>query len=136
MSFLFAFLTSASITVAFRGRLRVVLAAGLTGFLGFATHTLAGIWGSPPMLSVFLGALAVGIAGEVLARGLREPTILFVAPGLFPLVPGLMAYGGMLGLARGELAAAGSELTRTMFYTGALAAGLALPPVLLRRRMR
>lgn len=136
LNLLFAFVTSSSIALAFRGPLRAAPAAGLTGLLGYATFVFAHQWGAPSTLSVFLGALMIGTAGELLARKLREPTLLFVAPGLFPLVPGLIAYSGMLGLARGEMVVAGQELTRTMFFAGALAAGLALPPVLLRPRPR
>lgn len=133
LNYLFAFLTSAAIAVSFRATLRAVPAAGMAGFLGYAAYDIALRLGGPRMLGAFLGALAVGVAGELLARRLREPTLMFVVPALFPLVPGLMAYSGMLNLARGELSEAGYELTRTLFYAGALAAGLSLPPALFRR---
>lgn len=134
MSYLFAFIASAAIAVSFRGPRRAIWASGLTGLLGWAASQVAGYTGAPQMLGAFAGALAVGTAGEILARRLREPALLFVVPGLFPLVPGIMAYNGMLLLAREELSLAGQLLTRTVFYAGALAAGLALPPALLRRR--
>lgn len=133
-SYLFAFITSAAIAVSFRGRLRAVPAAGLAGFLGYAGYDLTLRLGGPQMLGAFVGALMVGTAGELLARRLREPTLVFVAPALFPLVPGLMAYGGMLSLARQDLSEAGLQLTRTLFYAGALAAGLSLPPAFFRRQ--
>jgi uncharacterized membrane protein YjjB (DUF3815 family) len=130
----FAFLTSLTIAIAFRGPLRAVAGSGVTGLIGWAGYDVALRLGAPQMLAAFLGALLVGFAGEVLARHFREPAILFVVPGLFPLVPGLMVYGGMLNLARQEFSAAAFVLTRTMFYTGSLAAGLALPATLFRRR--
>lgn len=131
---LFAFITAAGASASFRAPLRPALASGLTGLLGYFVSDTALHIGAPQTLAVFLGALTVGVAGEFLARRLREPTLLFVVPGLFPLVPGLIAYNGMLSLARGELTSAGRELTRTMFYAGALVAGLALPPAILRHR--
>lgn len=133
LNYLFAFITSAAIAVSFRGRLRAVPTAGLAGALGFAAYDICTRLGGPQMLAAFLGAFAVGLAGELMARRMREPTLVFVVPGLFPLVPGLMAYTGMLSLARQELLPAGHDLTRTLFYAGALAAGLAIPPTLLRR---
>lgn len=133
MTYLFSFVTAAAITVSFRAPLRSIPAVGLTGLLGWAAYQL-GLWlHAPLMLAVFFGGLAVGIAGEVLARWMHEPAVLFVIPGLFPLVPGVMAYNGMLLLAREELAAASQILTRTIFYAGSLAAGIALPPVIFRR---
>jgi uncharacterized membrane protein YjjB (DUF3815 family) len=130
----FAFLTSAAIAVSFRGRLRAVPASGLGGLLGFAAYDVCVRLGGPAVLGAFVGALTVGLAGEYLARRLREPTLMFVVPALFPLVPGMFAYMGMLDLARNDLASAGHELTRTLFYAGSLAAGLSLPPALVRRR--
>ncbi|HLN62016.1 MAG TPA: threonine/serine exporter family protein [Symbiobacteriaceae bacterium] len=130
---LFAFVTSAAIAVSFRGHLRAAPGAGLAGMLGFVAYDLCLRLGGPQMLGAFLGAFVVGVCGELLARRLREPTLVFVVPALFPLVPGLMAYNGMLNLARGEISAAGHDLTRTIFYAGALAAGLSLPPAFFRR---
>jgi len=133
LNLLFAFMASASIAVAFRAPLRAVPASGLAGLLGYGAYALSHFYGAPQMLSVFLGALLVSAGGELMARLLREPATMFVVPGLFPLMPGLMVYSGMLNLARGELSLAGQELTRTLFYAGALAAGLALPPAFARR---
>ncbi|MGE5673061.1 MAG: threonine/serine exporter family protein [Mycobacterium leprae] len=130
---LFAFITSASSAIAFRGPLRAVPASGLTGLSGYAAYTVSTQHGAPEMLAAFLGALVVGLAGELLARRLRQPTLLFVVPGLFPLVPGIIAYNGMLSLARNDLPNAAHQIARTMFYAGSLAAGLALPPAVLRR---
>lgn len=134
MNGLFAFVTSAAIAIAFRSPLRAVPAAGLTGLLGWLTSRAVSQNGLPSIFGTFLGALVVGTMGELLARRLRKPAPLFVIPALFPLVPGLMAYNGMLLLAREELAQAGQLLTRTVFYAGAIAAGLAIPSALLRRR--
>ncbi len=134
MSYLFAFVTSAAITISFRGPRRAIPASGLTGLLGWTGFQLVLALRGPQFLGAFVGAILVGMAGELLARRLKEPALLFVVPGLFPLVPGLMAYNGMLFLARGEMTEAGQLLTRTAFYAGALAAGLAIPPALLRRR--
>lgn len=136
LNLLFAFITSAAIAVSFRGPRRAIPGAGLAGMLGYAAFHGTASLGAPQMLSAFVGAVVVGLTGEVLARRLREPVILFVIPGLFPLVPGLMAYRGMLMLASEELGDAGLMLARTLFYAGALAAGLALPPVLSRGRRR
>ncbi len=133
MNAFFAFLTSAAIAVSFRGPLRAVPAAGLAGMLGWTTARALMRAGAPELLGVFAGALMIGLAGELMARRLREPTLLFVVPGLFPLVPGLMAYNGMLMLAAERYTEAAQLLTRTLFYAGALAAGLALPTALFRR---
>lgn len=129
----FAFVTSAAIAISFRGPLRAAPAAGLAGVAGWVGYYGLINLGMHQVFAAFAGALLLGTAGEWMARRLKEPTLLFVVPGLFPLVPGYLAYMGMLYLAREELVMAAQYLTRTMFYAGALAAGLALPPALFRR---
>ncbi|MFZ5813927.1 MAG: threonine/serine exporter family protein [Bacillota bacterium] len=133
-TYLFAFLTSAAIAVSFRAPRRAILWAGVGGMAGWAGYDLPLRAGAPPALAVFLGALALGTVSELLARRLREPTTLFIIPGLFPLVPGLIAYNGMLLLSREEIGEAAQQISRALFFAGALAAGLAVPPALFRRR--
>lgn len=134
ITYLFSFVTSAAIAVSFRVPRRAIVGVGFSGLMAWAGYDLSLKMGAAPGLAIFLGAIALGTAGELLARRLKEPTILFIIPGLFPLVPGLIAYNGMLLLSRDRLSEAALQITRALFYAGALAAGLALPPTLLRRR--
>ncbi len=134
ITYLFAYLTSAAIAVSFRAPRRAIAWVGLSGMLGWAGYDLSLRAGAPAVMAVFLGALLLGTVGEMLARWLREPTTLFIIPGLFPLVPGLIAYNGMLLLAREEMSGAALALTRALFIAGSLAAGLVIPPALFRRR--
>lgn len=134
MAYLFAFITSAAIAVSFRAPKRTIAWAGFSGMAGWAGYDLSLRAGAPAALAVFLGALALGTVGELLARWLREPTLLFILPGLFPLVPGLIAYNGMLLLAREQVLEGAVQLSRAIFFSGALAAGLAVPPAIFRRR--
>lgn len=133
ITYFFAYLTSAAIAVSFRAPSRTILWVGFAGMMGWAGYDLSRLAGAPAVMAVFLGALLLGTVGELLARWLRQPAILFIIPGLFPLVPGLIAYNGMLLLAREEMAGAAQAFTRALFYAGSLAAGLAVPPALFRR---
>jgi len=134
MTYLFAFVASAAISVSFRVPPRAILGAGASGLMAWAGCDLSLKMDAPPVMAVFLGAIVLGTTGELLARRLKEPTILFIIPGLFPLVPGLIAYNGMLMLAQEQLSEAAMLITRALAIAGALAAGLAVPPALLRRR--
>lgn len=134
ITYIFAYICSAAITISFRGPRRAIPWVGLAGMVGWAGYDLSLRAGVPAPMATFLGALALGTVGELLARWLREPTILFIIPGLFPLVPGLIAYNGMLLLSRENMSDAAVQLSRALFFAGALAAGLALPPALFRRR--
>ena len=132
----FAFLTSAAIAVSFRSPRRAILWTGLCGLVAWAGFDLVRRAGAPEAAAVFAGALALGMASEVLARRLHQPAILFVIPGLFPLVPGIIAYRGMLLLSESRLAEGAWQLARALLIAGILAAGLAIPPVVARRWRR
>lgn len=136
LTYISAFLTAAATALAMRGPRHTILPIGLVGLLGWCGYQLGLLWiwpGSGPF-AAFLGALVVGIAAEIFARRLHQPTILFIIPGLFPLVPGIMAYRGTLALITGDLNNAAATWVETLLYAGGLAVGLTIPPALLRRR--
>ncbi|HLO03510.1 MAG TPA: threonine/serine exporter family protein [Symbiobacteriaceae bacterium] len=137
LMYISAFLTSAATSLAMRGPKHTILPIGVIGLLGWAGYQLGLIiWPGSGAFSAFLGALVVGVAAEVFARRLHQPTILFIIPGLFPLVPGIMAYRGTLALINGELTKAAATWVETLLYAGGLAVGLTIPPAVLRRRIR
>ncbi len=129
----FAFVTAAAIAISFRSPRRAILWTGLCGLAGWAGFDLALRAGAPDPAAVFAGALALGVVSELLARRLHLPAILFVIPGLLPLVPGIIAYRGMLLLSQSQLAEGAWQLARALLIAGILAAGLAIPPVMFRR---
>lgn len=131
--YLFAFMTSAAIAVTFRAPRRTIPWIGLSGLVAWAGYDLCLRLGTPPEMGIFVGALALGSLAELLARRLREPVILFIIPGLFPLVPGITAYRGMLLLSQNRLSEGALYVFRALFFAGTLAAGLAIPPALFRR---
>jgi uncharacterized membrane protein YjjB (DUF3815 family) len=137
LTYLSAFVTSAATSLAMRGPRSTILPIGLVGLLGWLGYQVGlMIWPESRPFAAFLGALVVGIAAEVFARRLHQPTILFIIPGLFPLVPGIMAYRGTLALINGDLASAAAIWTETVIYAGGLAIGLTIPPAFFRRHRR
>lgn len=134
LTYISAFVTSVATGLAMRGPRHTVLAIGLIGLLGWSGYQLGLVlWPTSSPFAAFLGALAVGTSAEIFARRLHQPTILFIIPGLFPLVPGIMAYRGTLALINGDLARAAATWVETMLYAGGLAVGLTVPPAFLRR---
>lgn len=136
ITYVASFVTSAAIAISFRSPRRAIPWIGLCGLAAWTGYDVCLRLGLAEELSVFIGAFSLGILAEVLARRLRQPAILFVMPGLFPLVPGIIAYRGMLLIAREMMQEGGIQVLRALFIAGSLAAGLAIPPVLFRRRHR
>lgn len=134
ITYIAAFVTSGAIGVSFRAPRSAILWIGLCGLVGWAGYDISLRLGAAEALAVFIGALTLGMLAEVLARRLRQPAILFIMPGLFPLVPGIIAYRGMLLISRNMAQEGAVQVLRALFVAGSLAAGLAIPPVLFRRR--
>ena len=56
-----------------------------------------------PGLGAFLGALAVGVAANGLARWLRRPSVVFLVPGIMLLVPGSIGYRSLAALLQSDI---------------------------------
>jgi uncharacterized membrane protein YjjB (DUF3815 family) len=83
-----------------------------------------------------LGAFAVGISGEIIARICHEPATVFLTPGIVPLVPGITVYAAMQAFVAGDYLGGLSLATETLLAAGAIAGGLAVATSLVRAVFR
>jgi uncharacterized membrane protein YjjB (DUF3815 family) len=100
--------------------------AGLCGAIGWVVYRLTFIHVSSPIIASFFGALAVGIYSESLARILKTPTFEFLIPGIFPLVPGMIAYKTLQYIVENNILGAFSKGTQTLAVGGAIGFGIML----------
>lgn len=75
---------------------------------------------------MFLAATVVAVSSEMLARKWKQPVVIFLIPGVIPLVPGGKAYLTMLSFLQNEYLAGVELLVSTVFLAGAVAAGIIL----------
>ncbi len=74
-------------------------ACALTGAVGHGLRAgLIVVFGMPIEAATILAATAVGFLGEFFARRYRIPRLIFVVPGVIPMVPGAFAYRTVLGI--------------------------------------
>lgn len=107
----------------FRVPNRQLFCAGLVGSLGWMVFlTTADVWGEAG--GVFAAATAVAITSEILARRRKQPVLVFLIPGVIPLVPGAKAYLTMLAFLRDDYTEALALLISTVLIAGAVAAGV------------
>ena len=106
-----------------------VALGGLTAYTGARTGT----WLVGPELGAGLGALALGLTGNVIARWKGLPSALAVVPGILLLVPGSIGFRSVAQFLRHD-ALAGVETGFRMAYVatclvgGLLASYALLPP--------
>jgi uncharacterized membrane protein YjjB (DUF3815 family) len=110
------------------GSPRRCLAGGaLTGLVSaFGYAAVSGPLHGPEALAAGIGALFASVAAEVLARLQRVTAVVFLIPGLIPLVPGVTIYRAMLGLVQGQYARGGSQAVVALLWAGAIAFGIVL----------
>ncbi|NLW17736.1 MAG: threonine/serine exporter [Firmicutes bacterium] len=130
--FIIAFIASTAWGVIFRAPHKRIALAGLTGALGWMGWLLAGALGLEIVGRTALGAFAVGISGEIIARLWHEPATVFLTPGIVPLVPGVTIYSAMQAFVVGDYTGGLSFITEALLAAGAIAGGLAVATAVVR----
>ena len=124
MHFLFSALSTVGFSVFFNAPVSSLLPAGITGGLGWAIFFHLISVTSNSIFANFVAATVVSLLSEILARKLKQPAILFVIPGIIPLVPGLGMYNTMLYLVQKNYDLAISTGADVLFVGGAIALGV------------
>ena len=124
MHFLYSTLATVGFSIFLNAPVKTLLPAGVTGGLGWAMfYYLIGV-SSNSIFANFVAAAVVSCMSEILARKLKQPAILFVIPGIIPLVPGLGMYNTMLYLVQGNYDLAISTGADVLFVACAIALGV------------
>ena len=103
-----------------------IIWAGLCGAIGWATYILVFNYKSSIGMASFAGAFTVGIYSEFMARKLRTPSIQFSIPGIFPLVPGIIAYKAINYIVEQNYSAAYFKGIQIIVAGGAIGFGIML----------
>ena len=76
------------------------------------------------ILAGFISAFCVGIIGEVCARIFKTPALLFILPGLVPMIPGAGTYYTMYYLIYGSYEIFRATFSETFYTLIALSLGV------------
>ncbi|GAA3642782.1 threonine/serine exporter family protein [Asaccharospora irregularis] len=128
MPLILHFILSAIATVGFSVFFQVpkdsLFPCGLIGGIGWTLYVYLFKVTDNGVFSAFIAASLLSLCSEILARKLKQPAILFVIPGIIPLVPGLGMYNTMLYLVQGDYNLGISTGTNTLFIAAAIALGV------------
>jgi uncharacterized membrane protein YjjB (DUF3815 family) len=111
---------------------RALAASSMVGGLGLTVRMLAEALGAGQAGATYIGAVAIALAGYLLARRYRMPRMIFTVTGVIPMVPGVPAFSAMLEFASGNVDAGLVNTVQATLITGALAMGLTTVRVLSR----
>lgn len=108
-------------------RLRCGLVGGLGWIIFVATRDH---WGE--IAGMFVAATCVAVLSELWARRYHQPVVVFLTPGVIPLVPGGKAYLTMLSFLQNDYTEGVVLFVTTLFLAGAVAAGIILTSSIFR----
>jgi uncharacterized membrane protein YjjB (DUF3815 family) len=130
--------------VLFNVPIRTLLVCVLSGAIAYAVRTTlveSGLLTTEA--ATLIAASAVSFLGVIFGRLWRAPALVFVVPGVIPMVPGALAFRTMIDILMLTtdtikdndvlLTAVAVNSIKTLLIVGALAGGVAVPSLLLRR---
>lgn len=90
----------------------------LSGLLGWLVrYVLMEFFGIPSPIATYISSLNVALLAQYFARRRKQPSSIFLMPGLFPMVPGALIYQTVFEYLNGNTALGFYYLTDT-FLTG------------------
>ena len=92
---LLSFLGSVFPVILFNIDRKKIIWCGLAGGLGWIAYSITLTETSNSIIASFVGALIVNLYSELMARIIHTPASMFYIPGIFPLVPGILAYSSI-----------------------------------------
>ncbi len=134
--FLLALLGSITSGLIYNVRKYKLVFTGLSGVAGYLAYSLMFSWTGQSVLSIFIGAVVVGLYSEIAARLLKSPSTVFSIPGIFPLVPGIPAYEAISLLTANNLNEGLGKIIETVSGAGAIAFGILFITAIFRFRSR
>ena len=131
-----AFLGALGFAILFGVLRRCLLIAAAGGMLTWGLYLAMDAWLHVEFLSCLAAATFAVLFSELLARRLKLPATMFIAPAIIPLVPGGTLYYAMSFDVHGELEKARSYGMRALLSALAIAGGISLVTVLRELRTR
>jgi len=106
--------------------------AGLSGSVGWLTYIFFKNYTDQVIFATFMGAIAVSIYSETLARLLKTPATILSVSGILPLVPGSGAYNTVQYMVQNRYQLGLTEGIKTMASAGSIALGIMIISALFR----
>ena len=78
----------------------------------------------------FLGSLILGLLSHVMSRRYKRPVIIFIVPGIIPLVPGGTAYEATRYLVSNDYTQAVNTFLEVTLISGSIAFGILVAEIL------
>lgn len=109
---------------------------GITGMLAWTTNLLIKPYLPNSIAAIFVASIVVAVISIIFARMNRMPATVFNIPGVFPLVPGVIAFQSMNSFMNREFIEGLEFMTKTFAISITIALAIVITEVLYRFVLR
>lgn len=122
--FAISFIATTLFSIIFNAPRRLLLACGFVGAMGWTIYKFTVDMDLGKVMAAFLGSLILGIMSHTMSRHYKRPVIIFIVPGIIPLVPGGLAYEATRLLVTNQYTQAVNTFLEVTLISGAIAFGI------------
>jgi len=121
--FVFGFLSSVGFGIITNNPRRTLIPSGLVGAIAWIVYIIVGWYNHGIIMPNLLGAVVIGLLGNLCAILVRAPVNIFYVPCLVSLVPGAILYDSMKNFTLGKDNLAAYGFVKAMTVGMSLAIG-------------
>jgi uncharacterized membrane protein YjjB (DUF3815 family) len=130
LNIVFSFGASCFFGLLFNAPKYLLVPAGLVGAVGWGMFQISIFYDYSDIQASFFGGFFVGIMSHYMSRKFFSPAILFIIPGIIPLVPGGTAYQAIRNLVLNNYHEALVTMIQVALISSAIALGLLISDLL------
>lgn len=121
--FIFGFLSSVGFGIITNNPRRTLIPAGLVGAIAWIVYIVVGWFNHGLIMPNMMGAIVIGLLGNLCAILVKAPVNIFYVPCLVSLVPGAILYDSMKNFTLGKDAMAANGFIKALTVGMSLAIG-------------
>lgn len=128
--FTISFISTVLFSIIFNAPKRLLVACGFVGAIAWTIYQLTVDLEFGKVGASFLGSLILGLMSHTMSRRYKRPVIIFIVPGIIPLVPGGAAYQATRFLVSNDYTSAVNTFLEVTLISGAIAFGILVSEIL------
>lgn len=130
LNIVFSFGASLLFGVLFNSPKYLLVPAGIVGAIGWMAFQSSLLFNDSDVQSSFIGGFFIGIMSHFMSKRFFSPIILFIIPGIIPLVPGGTAYEAIKNLVLNDYHEALITMIKVALISSSIALGLLIADLL------
>ena len=128
--FTISFISTVLFSIIFNAPKKLLVACGFVGAVAWTIYQFTVGMDLGKVGASFLGSLILGLMSHTMSRRYKRPVIIFIVPGIIPLVPGGAAYEATRYLVSNNYTYAVNTFLEVTLISGAIAFGILVSEII------